>query len=469
MFSFRYTGEEDFTKIDNLKFYKRKMFAEQMPDGSYVRPGGFFSQNRLRIMLNKDILVTGISKTMNVQYVGRGSSTKAIRINGMAFPLKKWLEVPVDFDSRDESGQDLFLILGFNFSKYQTVKENLKDCKDGNNLLIIRKCGGLGDIIMQSLLFKEIKRRFPKSKITYAIPEQFMPLYEHCESYIDHLVDVTTVEQKLYRFMAQGIYDFIGDISSSCAKYEVKSLKTKGFVDKERADIWAESIGLTLKTLHKNRNAKEESCINLTSQEIGEAKKILKKDSRPIIGFAPLSANIDRNYPYKNIQPLIDGLYRKGYRVILFHSHELKYKNCEVMAKIDLRLLGALISQLSLMISTDTGPLHYAGILGVPVIGLFGVTDSKVRLSYYNAVPMQGKCIKDKLPCWHMESTACRKIYSQGKINSSLEMKISSDTAACMYIEPDEIIKKAEEILNLKKTYKDLNGYFKNQRIYSDI
>jgi heptosyltransferase-2/heptosyltransferase-3 len=47
----------------------------------------------------------------------------------------------------------------------------------------------------------------------------------------------------------------------------------------------------------------------------------------------------------------------------------------DLTGKTDFKILGACLSRCILFIGNDSGPMHYADMLGVPVIGLFGPTD----------------------------------------------------------------------------------------------
>jgi len=45
----------------------------------------------------------------------------------------------------------------------------------------------------------------------------------------------------------------------------------------------------------------------------------------------------------------------------------------------NLKLFLAMLQRARLVIAGDTGPLHFAAGLGVPVVGLFGTADSRLR------------------------------------------------------------------------------------------
>jgi heptosyltransferase-2 len=71
--------------------------------------------------------------------------------------------------------------------------------------------------------------------------------------------------------------------------------------------------------------------------------------------------------------------------------------------KTSLRGFAALMSQSSLLVTNDTGPMHMANALGVPVVALFGPTDPR------STKPFQEPSlyIKKEAPCWPCSYRDC--------------------------------------------------------------
>ncbi len=68
-----------------------------------------------------------------------------------------------------------------------------------------------------------------------------------------------------------------------------------------------------------------------------------------------------------------------------------------------LELLG-LISQATLMVSNDTGPMHIANSLGVPVVGIFGPTDPDITGPFQKPSAFVKK---EGVPCWPCSYRNC--------------------------------------------------------------
>lgn len=104
------------------------------------------------------------------------------------------------------------------------------------------------------------------------------------------------------------------------------------------------------------------------------------------IGIAPFAAHSGKCYPENLMEQVIDGISKKlSCTILLFGGGkeetdkltkwENKYSNCISLAgRGTLRNELAVISNLNLMLSMDSGNGHLAAMYGIPVITLWGVT-----------------------------------------------------------------------------------------------
>jgi heptosyltransferase-2 len=61
------------------------------------------------------------------------------------------------------------------------------------------------------------------------------------------------------------------------------------------------------------------------------------------------------------------------------------------------------ISQAALFISNDSGPMHLANALRVPVVGIFGPTDPAVT----GPLEQPSRIVKKDVPCWPCAYRKC--------------------------------------------------------------
>lgn len=112
----------------------------------------------------------------------------------------------------------------------------------------------------------------------------------------------------------------------------------------------------------------------------------LGKFSRPLMVFHPFAYLGGRNWPLPKMGDLINRLWKEfGGTAVVTGSvrdlHLLPLLLTEITKEVDLRVmvgelelseLWGLISSCDLMISVDTGPLHFGSISQIPLVALFG-------------------------------------------------------------------------------------------------
>jgi ADP-heptose:LPS heptosyltransferase/lipopolysaccharide biosynthesis glycosyltransferase/SAM-dependent methyltransferase len=360
---------------------------------------------------------------MKVKYVGKSkSSSQRIKIGTEIFEKGQWIDLPINYDSY-KNGQDMFNVLGFDFKFNNVTRESLGDICDGDSMLILRKFGGLGDILMQSQIFPVIRKMFPKSNITYAIPTQFHRLFDNCQD-IDSIIDVKLIESNIPRIFAKAEYDFFSDISSSCYIGEMKEIKDHGCVERSRQQIWGESMGLY------DGQYKGTSIVILEDEVKNAREKYFPNVDKKIVCIVPVSAEKTRSYPEDYTLKLIN-LLSERFHVVCMDDKNHKDFPCQQIIAQDFREMGAIIKNIDCMVSVDTGPLHFAGILGIPIVGIFGITDAMARLKHYKSQYIQGECSQGRLPCWYSDNSQC------------IDKK--SDSASCMFIEPERIMRLVDQ------------------------
>jgi len=111
--------------------------------------------------------------------------------------------------------------------------------------------------------------------------------------------------------------------------------------------------------------------------------------ARPLVGLAPYATHAARSWLGRERLCELGRLLRSaGLGLVMFHSWKCPRPNRDEGSPADagaapaLRLgwrdLALSIAACDMMISVDTGPLHLAGALGVPTLGLFGCTSGEV-------------------------------------------------------------------------------------------
>lgn len=236
-----------------------------------------------------------------------------------------------------------------------------------DKVLIYRKFGGLGDILMSRLIFEDFKLISPDCEIHYALPRYYFDAVKD-HPFIDKIIDIdeTNVHDYLVSY----------DISDSCAAYE---MKTAPYLDKHRSDIWAESCGVNL--------TKHNMHINLTEKEISYGKMYCTK---PTVIFCPISAMTSKNLDTQMINEVIDLVRKEGFDIFILHNSEVE-GNTNTIYNLNIRQWMSIIYCTDYVISVDTGGFHCAGGMNKPTVGIFGWVDADVYGKYYGKIEIVQK------------------------------------------------------------------------------
>lgn len=158
----------------------------------------------------------------------------------------------------------------------------------------------------------------------------------------------------------------------------------------------------------------------LTQEEKKEAQGFLSSmnvdRAKPLIIFHPGAAyGPAKRWPahkYAELARLFQE--RKGATILIIGSEDegevaesvsfpLGNKPLNLAGKTTLRLLAGLISQATLFVSNDSGPMHIANALRIPVIALFGPTDPLQTGPFQQPASV----IKKDVACWPCTYREC--------------------------------------------------------------
>ena len=116
-----------------------------------------------------------------------------------------------------------------------------------------------------------------------------------------------------------------------------------------------------------------------------------RRPGKPLVAFEPGGAyGVAKRWPEERYAALAGRLVREGVAdVVLVGTADMAPLHDRIAAaakapilkaagKTDLLQLSALLARSSLLVTNDTGPMHLAAAMGVPIVALFGSTDPAV-------------------------------------------------------------------------------------------
>lgn len=290
----------------------------------------------------------------------------------------------------------------------------------------------MGDVAMVVPVLRVLAQTYPEVKITMLSRPFFKPLFEgipnleflEADVYGEHkrfgLIKLANQAKEL------GI-NAVADLHSVIrSKIITKYLEFIGFktatIDKGRAEkkglIASEGKNISqLKTTHQRYAAVFEKLgfpIDLAKHVAPPKKRLSPKlngllgiEPKKLIGIAPFAAYQSKMYPLGLMAEVICELDRLDkYRIFLFGGGRKEIEQLEklenpfanttnVAGKLTFEEELALISNLDLMLSMDSGNGHLAAMFGVPVVTLWGVTHPYAGFAPFNQ-PENNQLVADR-------------------------------------------------------------------------
>lgn len=243
-----------------------------------------------------------------------------------------------------------------------------------NKVLIFNDKGGLGDVLMQRMLFNDLRKLLPGAELTLAcLPEYMDSAVDHPN--IDNVVDSRTVNHDQYMVS----FNTCVTIADRYESNNVPNCK------EHRSDIWANYFGLELTEHDMNfvvDKKKREESEELLAQ--------YRKPGKPLIGLAPTSKMLTKSLTPQQIGWIHKRL--KDYGLVSFHKGDIpscRSLGIPVIGDLGAQDLIACFDCLDYVISVDTASFHLAGGLRKPLVGIFTFADGKAYGKYYDFVLVQ--------------------------------------------------------------------------------
>ena len=279
------------------------------------------------------------------------------------------------------------------------------------HILVIR-LSAMGDVAMTIPVLKAFSLQYPNVKITVVSRPFFKPFFDDIENVTFFPIDLKERHKgflgllRLFSDLRKLNIDTVADLHNVLRSKVVRTLfaltgKKVAATDKGRKDK-KELTKLAVKTISPTKSMFERHCetfeklgfsLNLNNPKFPE-KAVLSENILSItgkkeenwIGIAPFAQYESKVYPIDLMQEVIDELAKNAAnKIFLFGGGEEeikrlsqlknKHENVIVVAgKTKLKEELAIISNLNVMLSMDSGNAHIAAMLGVKVITLWGAT-----------------------------------------------------------------------------------------------
>lgn len=271
-----------------------------------------------------------------------------------------------------------------------------------DRILIIRKYGGLGDVIASSIVIQEVLARFPENHVTYCLPSKYHTLFQGIKNLT--LVDAgkylrphACYKGGLVKPELLHNFQVVEDISASCHVHEQIfthfGFDRKGVMRwRNRSDIWATWIGLAITA--------GRSCISTSQRQVSEARvRYYPKGANKTCAVCPTSANAIKDW--RNYHNVAEALRKAGWGVTMFSDRIRGAVRCSGAMDFLLAIEAA-----DLVITVDSAALHAAGVRNVSAYSLFSINDGPAYCKYYPTVTPLQLC---DTPCILFGTNVCQQ------------------------------------------------------------
>ena len=278
------------------------------------------------------------------------------------------------------------------------------------HILVIR-LSALGDVAMAVPVLRVVAQTYPNIKLTVVSRAFYKPLFDdipnvqflEADVYGKHKgLGLLKLAREAKKLGIDAVADLHNVIRSKVITKFLGSLGIKtGTIDKGRSEKKAltraeNKLFHSLKTTHQRYEDVFRALglpIDLEAHQFPEKKRLIPKlgalvgvEPKKLIGIAPFAAFKSKMYSLGLMQEVIANLVAtKKYRIFLFGGGKEEVKQLNEMATqfesvasvaglltFDEEL--ALISNLDVMLSMDSGNGHLSALFGIPTITLWGVT-----------------------------------------------------------------------------------------------
>jgi heptosyltransferase-2 len=314
----------------------------------------------------------------------------------------------------------------------------MKDIEYKN--IIVRMPNWVGDLVMATAILFDLRQKFPASTITAMVQKPLCDLLKKDEN-INELFCFKKVKQLFLRRkenkniienLIDGKYDLgillTNSFSSAWLFYQGEVKNIIGFRKDFRSFMLNKAISYPKGQIHQIEKYKKllkpldiersitKPKIYVDKKEIENAKELLYqrgyKDNQRLIGINPIAKyGSAKCWPIERFKEVAKRLCsdEKNFIVFLgdFDSRDVIKNICLEMpnriinlaGKTTLRELTALISQLDLFLTNDSGPMHIAAAFDIDQIALFGSTSDVLTGPYSEKAIVINKKVKCS-PCF---------------------------------------------------------------------
>ncbi|MCW8960946.1 MAG: glycosyltransferase family 9 protein [Ignavibacteriaceae bacterium] len=323
------------------------------------------------------------------------------------------------------------------------------DFSEISKILIIR-LSSLGDVLLTTPLIRNIKKKNPAIQIDFVVRDKFFEAVQNNSNLnkIYKYVNSKSEKESLFTSLSSKKYDLVIDLQNNLRSKEILRQLHSKFLHFNKSNFRK-----FLLVHFKINLLKDASQIPLRYAEAAGIDKLdnegldfytenltntlLKKDVK-YIGLCPGAKHFTKRWPKEYFIDLGKKLETAGFKIVLFggaeeiqicNDIESALSNAINLSNTSLLQVGADMKLCDAIYTNDSGLMHLALAVGIPVLTFFGSTVKEFGFFPYNAksIVLENENLSCR-PCTHIGRKSCPKIHFKCMLEIKSELAYSSLT-----------------------------------------
>jgi len=311
--------------------------------------------------------------------------------------------------------------------------------------ILVVRLSSIGDIILMTPLLRNLRRHFPGAQIDVATKVAFGDLLRHHPA-IDHLYQVVPEEgaaglRTLGASLRQQRYDVVLDIHKNFRSFQLTRAAHAPVVLRHEKFIWRRWLFVQFKWNMlrqappiRQRYIAAASPLGVvddglppelfwTAEEDRAAESSLRLAGwdgvAPLAAFAPGAGFFTKRWPVEYFAETAQKLSSRGNFIIMLGGQQdqelaatiqrtLTHQHASFAGKTSLLVAAAILKKCRVLVANDSGLMHMAEAVGIPLIAIFGSTTRE--LGFFPQLKTSRVLENVNLrcrPCSHLGKSKC--------------------------------------------------------------
>jgi heptosyltransferase-2 len=300
-----------------------------------------------------------------------------------------------------------------------------------NNLLVVR-LSSLGDVLLTTPLVRTIKNKYPDIEIDFVVREEYrdvLKLNPHIRNLYTFQRDNDKTKE-LKNQICKNKYDLVIDLQNNFRSHKLLRCFGDSVVRYKKNHI--QKFLLVLLKINRLKDTPQipvryasvldDFDLDDLGPELFTDKTANTKllNSNNLIGLCPGSKHFTKMWPEDNFIQLGRTLEKNGYNVVLFGGSDDKQICDRISSELssainlsnnnDILQTAADMKMCDVIYCNDSGLMHTATAVGVPVIAFYGSTVKEFGFTPYKAknLILENNYLSCR-PCTHIGRNSCPK------------------------------------------------------------